>query len=94
MTTTSSTNPSRGNKVDGLPRVASVTTLGQNYLGFLVGYFWHNSSSINSFWLRLFVVRVLCHMQVLEHTRCSRKLVGKNAGGTSVEHVSENRDFE
>ena len=30
--------PPRGNKVDGLPRAASKTTSGQNYLYFLVGY--------------------------------------------------------
>ena len=31
--------------------------------------FWHNSSFVCSFWLRLFVVRVLYHMQVWKHTR-------------------------
>ena len=56
--------------------------------------FGHNSRFINSFWLRLFVVRVLYHMQLLEHTRCSRKFIGKNAGAAKVEHMNENRDFE
>mgnify|MGYP001294324641 CR=1 FL=1 len=30
--------------------------------------FWNNPSFINSFWLRLFVVRVLYHMQVVRST--------------------------
>ena len=56
--------------------------------------FWHNSSFINSFWLRLFVLRVLYHMQVRETTRCSRKFNGKSLGQGKVEHMGENRDFE
>ena len=56
--------------------------------------FGHNSSFINSFWLRLCVVLVLYHMQVWETPRHSRKFIGSSLGGTKVEHMSENRDFE
>ena len=34
------------------------------------------------------------HMQVVEHTRCSRKFIRKNAGGTKILHMSEIHDFE
>ena len=40
------------------------------------------------------MVRVLYHMQLLEHTRCSRKFIGESVGGGAVGHMSENRDFE
>ena len=56
--------------------------------------FGHNSSFVCSFWLRLFVVQVLYHMQVWETPRHSRKFIGSSLGGTKVEHMSENRDFE
>ena len=98
---TSSTSPPRGNKVDGLPRAASLgnqrakcDNIGPQLFGIFGRLFGHNSSCTNSFWLRLFVVRVLYHMQVVEHTRCSRKFIGKSFGGTKVLHMSKNDDFE
>ena len=40
------------------------------------------------------MVRVLYHMQAVEHTRCSRKFIRENAGEGQVLHMSENHDFE
>ena len=40
------------------------------------------------------MVRVLYHMQLLEHTRCSRKFIVESLGRGKVEHMSETRDFE
>ena len=40
------------------------------------------------------MVRVLYHMQVVEHTGCSRKIIGKSLGGSKILHMSENHDFE
>ena len=56
--------------------------------------FWHNSSFVSSFWLRLCVVRVLYHAQLSGHTRCCRKFIGESVGEGKVEHVDGNRDFE
>ena len=96
MAHTSSTSLSRGNKVDGLPRAASLgnqrakcDNVGQTLFMFFGRLFGHNSGFINSFWLRLFVVRVLYHMQVWETTRCSRKFIGKSVGDSKVEHRSD-----
>ena len=41
------------------------------------GLFAHNSSFVNSFWLTLFVVRVLYHRQGWETTRHPRKYIRK-----------------
>ena len=40
------------------------------------------------------MVRVLYHMQVVEHTMCSRKITRTNVGDGKILHMSENRDFE
>ena len=105
MAHTSSTSPPRGNKVDGLPRAASFArdlgsqrakwvNTGSKLFVVFGDIFGHSSSCTNSFWLRLFMVRVLYHMQVVEHRRCPRKFIRKNAGGYKILHMSKNRDFE
>ena len=68
---------------------AKCDNIGPKLFGVFGRLFGHNSSYINSFWLRLFVVRVLYHMQVWESTRHSRKFIGKSLGERKVEHVSE-----
>ena len=55
--------------------------------------FGHNSSFMNSFWLRLFVVRVRYHTQVWGSTTHSRKFIGKNVGGAMVERMGEVEGF-
>ena len=35
------------------------------------------------------MVRVLYHMQVVEHTRCSRKFIGKSLGEPKIWHKSK-----
>ena len=73
---------------------AKCDNVGPKLFMFFGWVFGHNSSFINSFWLRFCVVRVLYHMQVWETTRHSRKFIGKSLGRPKVEHMSENRDFE
>ena len=33
-------------------------------------------------------------MQLVEHTRCSGKVIGKSVGATKVLHLSENHEFQ
>ena len=40
------------------------------------------------------MVGVLYHMQVVEHTRCARKFIGKSLKGLKILHISKNDDFE
>ena len=39
------------------------------------------------------MLRVLYHMQVVEHTRCSRKFIGKSFGEPKILHMGKNRDL-
>ena len=76
------------------PRRCKCANIRPKLFGIFGDIFGHNSSCIYSFWLRLFVVRVLYHMQVVEHTRCYRKFIGKSLGEPKILHISENDDFE
>ena len=58
-------------------RALQCDTIGAKFFVFFGSLFGQNSRFINSFWLRLFVVRVLYHTQVSETTRHLGKFIGK-----------------
>ena len=74
----------------------SAGNVGQNGRTLFVvlgGVFGPNSSRASSFWVGLFALRILHHVQVVAHMGCSRGSHRKNAGGFKVLHMEGNYDF-